>query len=244
MIDTSPAPTASRRRAPASARSEQRVRGILRAGREVFAERGFERATTTEIAQRAGISEATVFTYFHGKRELCTQVLQDWYDEIIQTMQEAVPVQAPAREQLRQFLRLHLHLFLVEGTGLCALVLSEGRMRGQELGDSVTPLQRRYTAPLMDLLARGQAQGEIRTDLPLRLLRAMVLGPVEHVLWEAIMTGRPVASEPVAEDLLKLLWPALQTPEVELRTLRRLRDDVDAALARAEGGTPGLRGSP
>ncbi|HET9208230.1 MAG TPA: hypothetical protein VFO28_18460, partial [Burkholderiaceae bacterium] len=36
------------RRAPASAKSEQRVRDILRVGREVFSERGYERSTTTE----------------------------------------------------------------------------------------------------------------------------------------------------------------------------------------------------
>ena len=45
---------APRRRAPASAKSEQRVRDILRVGREVFSERGYEHATTTEIAQRLG----------------------------------------------------------------------------------------------------------------------------------------------------------------------------------------------
>ena len=47
------------RRTPASAKSEQRVRDILRVGRQVFAEHGYERATTTEIARLLGISEAT-----------------------------------------------------------------------------------------------------------------------------------------------------------------------------------------
>jgi len=38
----------AQRRAPVSAKSEQRVRDILRVGREVFAALGYERATTTE----------------------------------------------------------------------------------------------------------------------------------------------------------------------------------------------------
>eukprot|EP01036_Dinobryon_divergens_P044471 gene44470-59341_t len=79
------------RRAPASAKSEQRIKDILRTGREVFAERGYERATTTEIAQRLGISEATVFTYFRGKRELCERVVADWYDEIIHEIEAGLP---------------------------------------------------------------------------------------------------------------------------------------------------------
>ncbi|HEX5686055.1 MAG TPA: helix-turn-helix domain-containing protein, partial [Ideonella sp.] len=92
-MPTRRAPAAPRpaRREPASAKSEQRIRDILRVGREVFAEKGYERATTTEIAQRLGVSEATVFTYFHGKRELCERVITDWYDEIIAAIEAGLP---------------------------------------------------------------------------------------------------------------------------------------------------------
>lgn len=227
---------APRRRAPASAKSEQRVRDILRVGREVFSERGYEHATTTEIAQRLGISEATVFTYFRGKRELCTRVVGDWYDEIIAAIEAGLPRERDTRAQLEFFVQTHLRLFLTQGTGLCALVLSEGRSKGQEaLGDAFAPLQRRYTAPLMDLLARGQASGEIRRDVPLRLLRTLVLGPMEHLLWEAVLQQRPVDVDETVRGLLAVLYPALQAPQAELAALRRLRRDVEHALRVADG---------
>jgi AcrR family transcriptional regulator len=223
------------RRPTAGARGEQRFRDILRVGRDVFAEKGFERATTTEIAQRLGVSEATVFTYFHGKRELCERVITDWYDEIIAAIEAGLPRSEPARVQLDWFVRTHLRLFLIHGTGLCALVLSEGRSKGQDFSDTLQPLQRRYTAPLMDLLARGQASGEFRTDLPLRLLRPLVLGPMEHILWEAVAPGtaKPAIDlEATASGISKLLWSALQAPDAELAALRALRADVAQALRR------------
>jgi len=224
--------TAQSRRPAASAKSEQRIRDILRVGREVFAEKGYERATTTEIAQRLGISEATVFTYFRGKRELCVRVIGDWYDEIIGAMQAALPQDEPVRRQLEVFVSTHLRLFLIQGTGLCALVLSEGRSRGQELGESFLPFQRRYTAPLMDLLARGQASGELRTDLSLRLLRPMVLGPMEHILWEAVgQADKPIDIDATAAALSQMLWSAVAAPEAELAALRLLRRQVADALA-------------
>lgn len=223
------------RREPASAKSEQRIRDILRAGREVFAEKGYERATTTEIAQRLGVSEATVFTYFHGKRELCVRVITDWYDEIIAAIAAGLPHDQPARIQLDWFVRTHLRLFLIQGTGMCALVLSEGRSKGQGFADVLQPLQRRYTAPLMDLLARGQASGEFRADLPLRLLRPLVLGPMEHILWEAVAqggdgSGKPIDIEATARAVSAVLWSALQPPGAELAALRALRADVAEAL--------------
>jgi AcrR family transcriptional regulator len=225
---------AAPRRAPSSAKSEQRVRDIVRAGREVFAERGYERATTTEIAQRLSISEATVFTYFRGKRELCVRVIGDWYDEITDAVARDWPQRKPVRAQVEYFVHAHLRLFLGHGTGMCALVLSEGRDKGTaDLGAAVLPLHRRYTAPLMDLLSRGQAEGAIRRDVPLRLLRSLVLGPMEHMLWEAIGSKGPIDVEAAARAMSALLWAALAAPGAELAALRALRGEVAQALHQA-----------
>jgi len=224
------ADSAALRRAPGGAKAEQRVRDILRVGREVFAELGYERGTTTEVARRLGISEATVFTYFRGKRELCIRVISDWYDEIIAALEQGMPQAAPLRAQLEFVVHTHLRLFLIQGTGLCALVLSEGRAKNEDFGDAFVALQRRYTAPLMDLLARGQADGELRQDIPLRLLRSLVFGPMEHMLWEVVTTQRTIDIEVSTSDLVNLLWPALQAPDAELRELRGLRARVLAAV--------------
>ena len=229
----SPAPGVGQRRAPVGPKAEQRVRDILRVGRDVLCERGYERATTTEIALRLGISEATVFTYFRSKRELCVRVISDWYDEIITVIEAGIPHEAGIREQLVFIVHTHLRLFLIQGTGLCALVLSEGRTKGQEFGEAFVELQRRYTAPLMDLLARGQASGEVRQDVPLRLLRSLVFGPMEHMLWEVIIAGRQIDVDQSTKDLVALLWPALQTPDRELQRLSKLRQEISDALARS-----------
>ena len=226
------APATLQRRAPAGAKSEQRVRDILRVGREVFAEAGYEHATTTEIARRLGISEATVFTYFSGKRELCVRVISDWYEEITAAVQASLQEDAPLREQFHPLVLTHLRLFLVQGTGLCALVLSEGRAKGQgELGEILVALQRRYTAPLMELLARGRASGELRDDVSLSLLRSLVLGPMEHLLWELVGTHKSISVDTTAEDLVALIWPTLCRPGLEVQQLRELRKTLSQALS-------------
>ena len=151
----------------------------------------------------------------------------------IAAIEAGLPRQQPVREQLEFVVLTHLRLFLIQGTGLCALVLSEGRTKGQDLGEGFVALQRRYTAPLMELLARGQEAGEVRRDIPLRLLRSLVFGPMEHMLWEVVITGRQLDVEASARDLVALLWPALQAPDQELQRLRRLKADLEDMLARA-----------
>ena len=222
------------RRQPAGRKSQQRVREILQAGREVFSEKGYARATTAEIAQRLGVSEATVFSYFRGKRELCARVIGDWYDESIAAIEGGLPRDGTVRQQFAFIVRMHLQLMLESGTGICELVLSEGRTRHHDLSEALTEMQRRYTAPLMRVLARGQESGQIRNDLPLRLLRSLVFGPMEHVLWDATLANRRTNIEATADRLVDALWSALQPPNLELAALAQFSQDVGEAVRRLE----------
>jgi AcrR family transcriptional regulator len=49
---------------------EARRNQILMGAAQVFAEKGFHKATTKEIAKVAGVSEGTIYNYFDNKREL------------------------------------------------------------------------------------------------------------------------------------------------------------------------------
>ncbi|NRO95097.1 TetR family transcriptional regulator [Paraburkholderia sp. NMBU_R16] len=232
------------RRQPSGRKSQQRVKDILQAGREVFSEKGYERTTTAEIAQRVGVSEATVFSYFRGKRELCVRVISDWYDEIIAAIETGLPRNGTTRQQFAFIVRMHVRLMLVHGTGLCSLVLSEGRTKHHALGDELTGLQRRYTAPLMRVLAHGQQAGHIRTDMPLRLMRSFVFGPMEHVLWDATLAHRGADIDATAEQLVDVLWTALQPPQPDVTALSRLKEDLDDAMRRFEASTVMARRMP
>src|SRR4051812_27460526 len=57
-------------------RKPEEVRSLLLdAAREVFGERGFEAATTLEIAKRAGVAHALLFRHFGTKAELFEQAV-------------------------------------------------------------------------------------------------------------------------------------------------------------------------
>jgi AcrR family transcriptional regulator len=60
---------------------------MIRAAMELFAERGYERTTTGDIAERAGVTERTFFRHFPDKREVlfdASGTLQKRvYDEVV-----------------------------------------------------------------------------------------------------------------------------------------------------------------
>jgi AcrR family transcriptional regulator len=218
------------RTTPRRAKSQERIQALLSAARRVFSQQGYQRATTAQIAEAAGVSEATVFTYFPGKRELCIQVIKDWYDEITRDLEHDVPRLHGVHAKLSHVVRAHLITLLADGSGMCALVLSEGRAAEPELAQVITECKRRYTAPLMDCLAQAQKEGQIRQDMPLRLLRDLVYGSMEHVLWDAIASARRPRIDTTAAQLTELIWSALMPRDASVAALSRFRDEVAQAL--------------
>ncbi len=88
----------------------------------------------------------------------------------------------------------------------------------------------------MDWLVRVRENGETWGDLPLCRLGSAILGPMVHILWDAIARQRQVDIEKTARDMVALLWPALLPVDVEVEKLRAFHGEVGAALRRAGNG--------
>lgn len=54
--------------------TEERRKQILAAAAQVFAEKGFDRATIADIAQAAGVAEGSIYNYFKNKGDLLVSI--------------------------------------------------------------------------------------------------------------------------------------------------------------------------
>ena len=72
------------RRAPQQDRSTRRVAAFLEAGDSLFAELGFEAATMTAIAERAGSSIGALYSYFPDKKAFALALLDIYATKIEQ----------------------------------------------------------------------------------------------------------------------------------------------------------------
>jgi AcrR family transcriptional regulator len=85
-------------------RLKQRTRQeIAGAAFELIAERGFEQVRIAEIAERAGVSEATVYNYFPAKEDLIYTRLQSFEDGLLEAVRRR-PVGQPLLEAFRSYL--------------------------------------------------------------------------------------------------------------------------------------------
>src|SRR6202522_2733611 len=82
-----------RARVPKRARGKQRVAALLEAAAAVFGEKGYEAATMTEIAARAGAPIGSLYQFFPVKEVLADTLVQN-YVALLTTDMEALEARA------------------------------------------------------------------------------------------------------------------------------------------------------
>jgi AcrR family transcriptional regulator len=151
---------------------------ILDAAAAVFAEKGFHRATTKEIARTAGVSEGTIYNYFGSKADLLIGIMARLAELEHLDQELADALQSDARDFLIAIFRDRMGLVQQEDEMIQAIMpeilvnpaLRE-RFRQQFLRPTVT-LFERYIQARIEL-------GHIRplnVPLAVRIVQGMFVG--------------------------------------------------------------------
>ena len=86
---------------------------ILAAAQRLFARRGFDKTTTRQLAEAAGIAEGTLFRHFDNKKAiLVAVVIQGWGElltELLTELSEMGSYRAVAKVMRRRMLNLNQH---------------------------------------------------------------------------------------------------------------------------------------
>ncbi|CAB3808455.1 HTH-type transcriptional regulator BetI [Paraburkholderia ultramafica] len=83
-------------------KTEEKRQAIVDAAFEVFSEVGFEQASMSEIAARAGGSKATLYSYFQSKEEMFAEFMTAAAQQVIAAF-ELLKTSVPVRDALASF---------------------------------------------------------------------------------------------------------------------------------------------
>src|SRR5881275_399450 len=87
---------------------ELKYRKILDAAVEVIAENGFANCRVSQIAQRAGVADGTIYLYFKSKDQILMTALSNAFDAFLDLAQAELAATDEPGEQLRRLALLHL----------------------------------------------------------------------------------------------------------------------------------------
>jgi AcrR family transcriptional regulator len=159
----------------------QRVAVILQTARAVLRERGSEQFLTLEVADRCGTSEATIYKYFPTKRDLLMRLVEDWFDEFLAEDYPA-PTTGPLRDRLYHAVWWALSSIRRE-PALSRYVLMELRADPSYRTMRVYQQNREVVGRVIKVVEDARSAGAVREDIPIRLIRNMIFGAIEHQTW-------------------------------------------------------------
>lgn len=226
MSLTRPAP----RRAPAlhpNPVDDPRRRYVLVEARRHFLAEGFAATRVEPIARDAGVSTATLYTFFPSKADLFQAVIDDTSDEFARQMDEVRAVDGPARCQLTRFCEAYV-AFMADPlvTSVFRLVMAE-RTRFQAMALHFYERGKtRIGVTLVEAITALAARGELACDKP-SWAAGQLMGMLEHpVFFVPMVTGdtldlrrshRQIAADAVETFLARYGRPNLDpaAPDLE-----------------------------
>jgi AcrR family transcriptional regulator len=139
---------------------------IVQAALEAFTEKGFEGASTREIATRVGVNHGLIPYYFRTKQRLWQAAVDLAFADMTAGIESALadPSISDDRERARRMIRAHVH-FVARRPEFVRLMYEEGKRRGPRMRWMVD----RYVKPQYDavvqLLEHGGATNTIAGDI-------------------------------------------------------------------------------
>lgn len=189
----------------------RRAAEILSAAREIFLEKGFERASVSEIATRVGVVEGLVYSYFPTKRDLLNEVLRGMYEPLIQDISDGFSRIHGLRSRLRFLVWRHLRVY-VEEPSLSRIVLHEVRTSPEYFKSMLHDLHVRYTSFLLRTVREAVEEGELPADTDAEMVRSMLYGGIEHRMWSLLFGRGTIDVEATADRYTAMLLHGLLTP--------------------------------
>lgn len=168
-----------------NAREERRA-ALLRAAREVLAEKGLESAKVSDIVARAGVAQGTFYLYFPSKLSLVIALAEDMDRQILASTRAAVEGARSLAEGIDAGVSA---AFAEMGRYRDVLGIIEARVGMIELRPQCEHLFQAYYAYIASMIERGQASGEVDRNVNPEIAARLIVGVLEHAADECYIYG-------------------------------------------------------
>ena len=189
---------------------------IIDAAREVFLERGYQ-ATTAEVAERAGVSEGSIFKRFSSKVDLFQAAMRSQIEEpdFVKTLAARVG-QGQVWDNLVE-IGMQVVAFFRTTTPLMMMKWSNPGPEGSVpcMMNEPNPPQLRTLARMAGFFEAEARAGRIRRHDPEIIARAFLGAIHNFVVFELLFKGHeqlPMPAETFVRGLVNLLWGGIAPP--------------------------------
>jgi TetR/AcrR family transcriptional regulator, fatty acid metabolism regulator protein len=179
------------------ARNEQ----ILKAAERVFASNSFHESTVSEIAKEARVSEGTIYEHFSTKEGLLFSIPEAFLAKVREQHRFHLELIRGAANRLRAIVYLYLYTWQENPDyAVINLLILKGNVNFRKTEGF--RLIRKGFQEITRIIEEGIANGEFRADLDPYVIRSVLMGTVDHVATNWLLSDRK-------HNLLDLVDPVM-----------------------------------
>ena len=182
---------------------------ILESALKIFAEKGFQDATISEISKAAGVSDATVYEYFNSKEELLFAIPGEITEEALRETEKILPFLRGVESKLRAIVQSYLTLY-EKNPHYSALIVLHLKTNRNFLKTKAYEVIRAAARTLLSCIQEGIDDGTFRKDVDPYLVRSMILGTIEHICTRMHLLGTPSNLMEHVDPLVDLVLDGLR----------------------------------
>jgi AcrR family transcriptional regulator len=144
---------------------------ILRAAAELFSRQGYQGTSLDDLVERANLARGTLYYHFPGKEDIVLALGQESTRQIIEAFEERLSAGERAIALLGDVLESFARTAVAQPE-ISRVYILTGLARIEDLtADLERPSFSRF---LVRLVAAGQDQGDVRSDIPARVLGTLL----------------------------------------------------------------------
>jgi TetR/AcrR family transcriptional regulator, fatty acid metabolism regulator protein len=185
---------------------------IIASARSLFAEQGYQKTTVADISRQAGLSEAALYEYFHGKEDLLLTIPDLWVSELIKGLEDQLFGIKGAFNKLRKYLWWNMRRIEQEPLDAKIVYLflkTNANFMKTEVYSNVKILY----SHLIDIFEEGKRTGEMKSDLDPYMARNVFIGTMDHLVIRWLLKDMSYSIFENLEETFALLVDAFRSAE-------------------------------
>ncbi|MEU5434109.1 TetR/AcrR family transcriptional regulator [Streptomyces sp. NPDC020719] len=186
---------------------------LLTVAVRVFNERGYDGTSMEHLSKAAGISKSSIYHHVSGKEELLRRAVSRAIDGLFAVLDEAGATRGRAIERVEYVTRRTVEVLMAELPYVTLLL----RVRGNTKTERWAMERRReFDQRVSDLLKAAAADGDLRSDMDIRLATRLLFGMVNSLVeWYRPQRDGEADRAQVTEAVVHLAFDGLRThPDV------------------------------
>ena len=182
---------------------------IAQALKSLLEEKEFSAITTAEIAKTAGVTEALIYKYFKDKRDLLHQILSEYLEQYRSQMGQDLKGIKGTLNKLRKLIWSHINVYATNRV-FAKILLIEVRNYPDYYKSETYLRVKEYSNIVLKIIEEGIRDGEIRNDVPARLIRHSILGSIEQVCLSGITFGKEINPDELTEQICEIIFGGIR----------------------------------